>query len=60
MKGSTRRKLEMGRHALAFSRSHPDRSTSRAVALLAERLVRASQLARQLVAGMRLVRSASA
>ena len=62
MKAKSRRKIEMGRRALEFSRAHPDANPGYAisVARLEELLGQARDLAHQQVDGMREVRAASA
>lgn len=62
MKAPTRRKLEMGKRALEFSRANPDASPGYAAALarLEERLARGEQLAGQQREGILQVRTASA
>ncbi len=62
MKAPTRRKLEMGKRALEFSRANPDASPGYAAALarLEERLARGEQLAAQQRDGILQVRTASA
>jgi hypothetical protein len=61
MLGKTRRKLEMGRRVLEFSRQHPETSAGykAAATRLQELLSRASQLASRHVDGRSEVRSAS-
>jgi hypothetical protein len=62
MNAKTRRKLEMGANALAFSQAHPDPSPGYAAALarLEDRLVRGEQLASQQLGGIIGVHSAAA
>jgi hypothetical protein len=62
MRAKTRRKLEMGKRVLEFSRLHPDSSLGyiRAAARLQDRLVRAGQLARQQLDGRSEVHAATA
>jgi hypothetical protein len=62
MQAITRRKLEMGRRALDFSRAHPDQSAGYGTALarLEERLARADQLANVQRQGILDVRTATA
>ncbi len=62
MNAKSRRKLEMGRRALEFSRAHPDPSPGYAAAVtrLEERLDRADKLASQQREGTLEVRAASA
>jgi len=62
MNAKARRKLEMGAHALDFSRAHPDASPgyTAAVTRLEERLARAEQLASQQRDGLLEVRAATA
>lgn len=62
MNARTRRKIEMGRRALDFSRAHPDASPGFGAALahLEERLARADQLASQQREGILRVRAATA
>jgi hypothetical protein len=62
MQAMTRRKLEMGRRALDFSRAHPDQSAGYGTALarLEERLARADQLATTQRQGIVDVRTATA
>lgn len=62
MRAKTRKKLEMGKSVLEFSRKHPDPSPgyAAAVALLQERLARADQLARQQIDGRSEVHAATA
>jgi hypothetical protein len=61
MDAKSRRKIEMGKSALEFSRSHPDTSPGYTAALtrLADRLTRADQIASQQMDGLRDVRAAS-
>jgi hypothetical protein len=56
-----RRKLEMGRSALEFSRSHPDSSAGYAAALarLEDRLTHGDAISAQQMAGLRDVRAAT-
>ena len=62
MNAKSRRKIEMGRRALDFSRANPDSSPGYTVAVnrLEERLARADQLARQQREGLLEVRAATA
>ena len=62
MNAKTRRRLEMGRRALEFSRAHPDESPgyTGALAQLEEQLTRSEQLATQQREGVVEVRAASA
>jgi hypothetical protein len=62
VRAKTRKKLEMGKSVLEFSRQHPDPSPgyAAAVALLQERLARADQLARQQIDGRSEVHAATA
>jgi hypothetical protein len=62
MKAKTRRKLEMGDRALAFSRGHPDQSPGYAASLarLEECLTRAEEMAAQQHEGTVKVRAATA
>jgi hypothetical protein len=62
VRAKTRKKLEMGKSVLEFSRQHPDPSPgfTAAVALLQERLARADQLARQQFDGRSEVHAATA
>jgi hypothetical protein len=62
VRAKTRKKLEMGKIVLEFSRQHPDPSPGfvAAVALLQERLARADQLARQQFDGRSEVHAATA
>lgn len=62
MNAKTRRKLEMGAQALAFSRAHPDPSPgyAAAVAQLENCLARGEQLAERQLVGTLEVRSAAA
>lgn len=61
MDAKSRRKIEMGKSALEFSRSHPDTSAgyTAALARLEDRLTRADQIASQQMDGLRDVRAAS-
>ena len=61
MRAKSRRKIEMGKRVLEFSRQHPDTSAGyvAARARLQERLARADQLARQQVDGRAEVRVAT-
>src|SRR5215213_9081398 len=61
MRAKSRRKLEMGRRVLEFSRKYPDPSPgyASAVARLQQRLERADHLARQQVDGRTEVRVAT-
>jgi hypothetical protein len=62
MNAKSRRKIEMGRRALDFSRAHPDASPgyTAAVTRLEERLTRANELAGQQRDGLLEVRAATA
>jgi len=62
MNAKSRRKIEMGRRALDFSRAHPDASPgyTAVVTQLEERLTRAEQLAGQQRDGLLEVRAATA
>jgi len=62
VRAKTRKKLEMGKSVLEFSRRHPDPSPGYAavVGLLQERLTRADQLARQQFDGRSEVHAATA
>src|SRR5690242_16438302 len=62
VRAKTRKKMEMGKSVLEFSRQHPDPSPgfTAAVALLQERLARADQLARQQIDGRSEVHAATA
>ena len=61
MNAKTRRKIEMGSHALEFSRAHPDESAGYAASLsrLEDRLTRAEQVAEQQREGILHVRAAT-
>jgi hypothetical protein len=61
VRAKTRKKLEMGRSVLEFSRLHPDPSPGyvAAVARLQERLARAEQLARQQIDGRSEIHAAT-
>lgn len=61
MDAKSRRRIEMGRRALDFSRAHPDASPgyTAAVTRLEERLARAEQLAAQQREGMLQVRAST-
>src|SRR5207247_5980498 len=62
MNAKSRRKIEMGRRALDFSRAHPDASPgyTAAVTRLEERLARANEVAGQQRDGQLEVRAATA